>query len=390
MTEFAQYRDIQDCMAANLSAAHGDAEIVLETTARGMNQAYHIWIDEYAQYHKLFFAWFDDPTCRRSKPPKVTRTDSKGKKRRESYIPPEIEQVAEEYDLDQEQRNWAANTYLAKHPGDWDRFCQEYPPDPESAFITTGNRVFPFLHYKPEKILYGEQWLGPKEPSKFRTYILGVDSASGSADGDFSAAKLADVTNEEKIEEVWSFYERLEPKEYADQLLVIIEKFDPLVVIETNNYGLDVQARLREMGVTRFYTREINDKKGGTATKSIGWWTSASSRPMLISKLLEFFRGGKYVIRDPRLKHEIPSFIWGPGLKAIHEIGAHDDMILATGLVLMGLNQVYSLREEVQQRPPQGIREKLLWEAANGLWSSHQAGKSDGLGRSPMMTLFGR
>jgi hypothetical protein len=52
--------------------------------------------------------------------------------------------------------------------------------------------------------------------------------------------------------------------------------------------------------------------------------------------------------------------------------GQHDDMVMATGLALMGLDQVSDIEEEVQKSyKPQGIAEVLQWEMHTGrLWSS--------------------
>ena len=52
--------------------------------------------------------------------------------------------------------------------------------------------------------------------------------------------------------------------------------------------------------------------------------------------------------------------------------GQHDDMVMATGLALMGLDQVDDIEEEVQKSyKPQGVKEVLEWEMHTGrLWSS--------------------
>ena len=68
-------------------------------------------------------------------------------------------------------------------------------------------------------------------PQKYRTYVAGVDTASGSPAGDFSSMVIIDVTNREKAKVVATFYDRVPLKEFSNQVLKGLAQFNPLVVV---------------------------------------------------------------------------------------------------------------------------------------------------------------
>jgi hypothetical protein len=62
------------------------------------------------------------------------------------------------------------------------------------------------------------------------------------------------------------------------------------------------------------------------------------------------------------------NFIYKPSGKAEAEKGFQDDLIFATGLALMGIDQSFLVEEEIQMnRKPTNVRELIEWEATHGL-----------------------
>ena len=78
--------------------------------------------------------------------------------------------------------------------------------------------------------------------------------------------------------------------------------------------------------------------------------------------------------------NEMNTFVYNENGKPEADTGKHDDLVFATGLALMGLDQVDDYEEEVQkEKKPQGIRDVLQWECATGkLYNDHQENFFDG------------
>ena len=67
--------------------------------------------------------------------------------------------------------------------------------------------------------------------------------------------------------------------------------------------------------------------------------------------------------------------------------GKHDDLVIATGLALMGLDQVDDIVSEVtQQQRPANVAEMLQWEAATG--RSYKDAQPDEFAPSPFEQLY--
>lgn len=64
---------------------------------------------------------------------------------------------------------------------------------------------------------------------------------------------------------------------------------------------------------------------------------------------------------------EANSLIYNNRGKVEAAAGKHDDMIIATGLALMGLDQIHDIVQEVQKSAkPANISDMLQWEQATG------------------------
>ena len=101
--------------------------------------------------------------------------------------------------LSPEQINWFQYTLRTRCGNNIHTFKQEYPIKGEDAFIASGTFVFPQFSKQLLKPPTKFGWRFFSQPNKYKTYILGIDTASGSPDGDFSAAVLIDITNRDAI-----------------------------------------------------------------------------------------------------------------------------------------------------------------------------------------------
>ena len=91
----------------------------------------------------------------------------------------------------------------------------------------------------------------------------------------------------------------------------------------------------------------------------------------MLSRLYEYVTRGWLEVNCPRFQCEANRFQYGPRGKPEASPGQHDDMVMATGVALMGLDQMVDLEQEIlKQYKPRGIADMLEWEQATGKkWS---------------------
>lgn len=348
-SEFSRYENPDDTMAALFTSLGNDPEVVLETTANGMNFAYSMWNDDELEYHRVFYPWTEDPDCASKKEPRS--------------IPPEIEEMVEEFELTPQQANWFVDTYRLKCNSKLRILHQEYPIIAEQSFVSTGGRFFhaAFPGGDPEP-----GYIEHAKPQKWHTYVMGVDTASGAEKGDYSAFCVIDVTDPKKVSTVATFYERLMPRAFGKRVLAEAHKWKALVVPEANSYGLTIIEELRLRNYPYIY-HKLDQRDGeNTWTKKYGFWTDRSSRPLMLSKLYELLYDGQFDGRDRRFQSEANHFVYSRNGKPEAQSGHHDDMVIATALAVYGSSQAAMVREDRMNEKPENIRESLQFEHRTG------------------------
>jgi hypothetical protein len=354
-SEAAFWLNMNKTIQSLFQTASNNPTIIIETTPNGLNDFYLFWNDENA-YNKLFLTWLDHEEYKLKKFPK-----------RWKLTAPEKEYIAE-HPLSKQQINWFVYTLRTRCGNNIYTFKQEYAITAADAFIASGTFVFPNFAKNLLKPPTKFGWKLFLRPNRYKTYILGIDTASGSPNGDFSAAALIDITDRDDIKLVGTYYDRVTLKEYSKQLKLILEKYKPLVVCERNSYGQAIIEELKQAEYPYLYTETKFDKMSGCFTNKLGFYTSASTRPVLIAKLVETIMNNKIKIVDDRLQYEFMNFIYNDKGKAEAEKGFHDDLIFGLGLALMGIEQAFYYEEEIKQsHKPTNLTEVIQFECATGV-----------------------
>ena len=347
-SEFAFWNDPEKTIAGAFQVLGPDSEVVLETTANGVNGAHKIWYAENG-YQKLFMPW--------------TKDVNYVSKDRAKYVHPKLKEMATEHSLDNGRVWWAQETLETKCAGNWHTFLQEYPITAQMAFITSGERFFDHI-YPHVQITPGYKEFKP--PSKYRVYSLGADVASGSPSGDYSAFSVLDVTDKEKPTVCATFYQRMAPHQFAERVLQEAKKYKALVVVESNTYGLSILEYLVKKEYAFIFRRTAFDKIGNRWVDKLGFSTNVNTRPVMLSRLHEYVEMEKLDVIDPRMQFEMNTFIFNDNGKPEAQKNKHDDMIFAHALGLMGLDQIEYVRDEIVQEKPQTLREMLQFELNTG------------------------
>jgi hypothetical protein len=141
-------------------------------------------------------------------------------------------------------------------------------------------------------------------------------------------------------------------------------------VVENNSYGLSVLEHLEKAEYPHLYRKVKFDKITDKYLQTLGFHTTAQTRPFLLAKLQKFVNERKINIIDQRLQYEINTFVYSSEGKPEASGKKHDDIIFATALALQGLDQVSEeLAEEVSLQKPANIREVIeLENKLNTTW----------------------
>lgn len=311
--------------------------VFVESTANGVSGIfYDLWqgaVQGTNGFRAVFIPWFADPTYREPVPEVFERT-------------PEEEEIAAKYDLDDGQLMFRRRKIAQNGI---DLFRQEYPAEPDEAFLTTGRPVF-----NPEQLqgllgktrdieqrlaLEGEEWqhnprgelflYRPHDPGE--TYYIGADVAMGIRGGDWSVAQVFDA----KKRQVGIYRAQVHPDYFAEVLFHLGRYFnDARIIVENNGHGILTCARLgKDMAYPNFYTEVIEDKVTDKETINLGFRTTVKTKPMIIDKLRAAMREGEIELNDKLTIREMLTYIVTETGAMEAEQGCYDDTVMALALV---------------------------------------------------------
>lgn len=157
-----------------------------------------------------------------------------------------------------------------------------------------------------------------------RKYLLAVDTAGGSPDGDFAAMQMIDL---EKGWQCAELQQRFSPFDQATAAAKLAREYnDAIVVVERNNHGAAVLAHLdASVHYANIYAQD------GKA----GWLTTAANKPEMIGKLGALLVDTPEIFRSRRLLGECRSYLSLEGGRTGAASGAHDDCVMAMAIAQM-------------------------------------------------------
>jgi hypothetical protein len=262
-------------------------------------------------------------------------------------------------------RRWKIRTAFNGHV---DAFHQEYPTTPDEAFLTSGRPALtlstlvrmpvwqeplvgelqeveeypkPKLKFVPRD--FGALVIG-KKPDPARAYVIGADPSKGidvsddgrGTDPDWSVAGVLDL---ETGEQVAQLRERIRPVPFAEYIALLGKLYNwAFIVPEANDAGF-IDALLRtNYPLERIYTRRRDPTDRRSAQpQDIGFETTGTTRPWLISALDDAMRETAIIIRSPIAQQECRTFVIKPNGKMEHQTGCHDDCVMMLALACIGI-----------------------------------------------------
>mgnify|MGYP003128871007 FL=1 len=111
----------------------------------------------------------------------------------------------------------------------------------------------------------------------------------------------------------------------------------------------------------------------------------------MLARLQEYISREWLAVTEENLKHEMNTFVFNKNGKPEADTGKHDDMIMATALALMGMDQVEPDIEVKKQPKPNSLSEMLQFELQTGKLyrkSSHFFEEEEDESPSPSEVLY--
>ena len=246
---------------------------------------------------------------------------------------------------------------------DW-QMAQEYPSNPEEAFLRSGRPVFNLDLIRTwdahEPSLVGgvtedgftafpngslRIW---EEPEAKNSYVIGADVAEGLEHGDYSVAFVLNAKTRAMCA-VW--HGHIEADVFGAEVLNDLGHFynDALIGVERNNHGHATLAALRRKKYPRLYLQRQHQRvQSSKPTDLMGWHTTSATKALAITELEAEFRGG-LTIPDKATIQELKTFV-REGNGKMHG-SPHDDRVMALAITVQMLKFAH-LPEYNQQLKP--------------------------------------
>ena len=333
-----------------------DTMIIIESTANGYETFKDIWdkaVKGENDFVPVFVAWYE------MKDYKMPYTGFK--------LTPEEETLKERYNLSNEQLEWRRWCIRNNCNGDVDQFKQEYPSNPEEAFLSTGNCIFDkeqiierlsevskpmrrgYFTYDESKAILGKmeniRWVEDKNgfisifktPNVFTKYTIGGDTA-GDTLGDYFTGIVVNSTTQEQVA---TLYMQTDEDLYAKQMYCLgyyykymyrTGKIEPALMSIEVNFSTYPQKELERLGYDNFYIREVVDRYDKELEHRHGFRTTRQTKPIILSNLVQLVRENVEKINDERILREMLTFIRKDDGKQEAENGFHDDLVMGTAI----------------------------------------------------------
>ncbi len=372
-SEAAFYKDFAALFKSVLSAVPKDPDsmVLVESTANGVGDAFHkLWLDASdpksgSEWVALFFAWWEHPDYRM--PLQIPASDF------QNSLDKEEREMMPLYNLQLEQLAWRRWVIRNELGGSSASFRQEYPSNPEEAFIASGRLYFDLQSINRMPVqrdaMRGEIEINtvgvqkritfvPREdgaltifrrPSPGIEYMAGMDVAEGldanqgkgEPDSDFSTVG---VFERETGDQVAALRVRMQPAPFGEYVFYLMRWYNDCgLVPEANGPGLWAITEITKLGYPTnriYHRRRAEDQDPQVRADLIGWKTTAVSRPMMLSGLDSALRDMSIVLHDAIAVRELMTFVIKPNGKPEASSGNHDDTVIATALAVVGITQM--------------------------------------------------
>ena len=221
-----------------------------------------------------------------------------------------------------------------------------------------------------------------EQPNYSKDYIVCADVGRGDS-ADYSAFHVIEL---EILTQVAEYKGRINTKDFGNMLVSISTEYnDALLIVENNNIGwATIQQIIDRDYPNLFYTskdlqyvdvqHQITNKHYREEKKMVaGFSTTSKTRPLIISKLEEFFREESVVIRSNRLVDELLTFVYINN-RAQAMNGYNDDLVMSFAIGLWVRDTALRLRTQGVELTKKTLSKMMDNE---GLYTNDDVNKND-------------
>jgi hypothetical protein len=250
------------------------------------------------------------------------------------------------------------------------QLAQEYPDNPEDAFLKSGRPVFSlevlraiepvppikrgFLE-KYRSWSFVEQLDAPLRlwsfPEKDGRYVIGADPAQGMEHGDYSSAH---VINARTGEVCAHWHGRIDPDLFGSEVLLPLGHWycDALIGVESNNHGLTTLKALHRGRYHPLYMQRSPRYKRSVPTDILGWRTSSITKPIAMDELNKALRDGTIKLWDVDTIAELRTYVRDDSNKMSGS--PFDDRTVSLAIANQMLHHVWLKEYEPKREPGPG------------------------------------
>lgn len=390
LSEYAFYPDAGTLMTAAMASVPDDqgTMVFVESTANGMGGPfYSLWnqaVEGRGLWKAMFFAWWEHPEYSL---PVVDPYHF------ERSLDDDEWALRRQYGLGLDQLAWRRYAIRDKCEGHIERFHQEYPSNPEEAFVQSGRPRFHLVSLSRmpvdrepiigdlEAVDVGtrtQPQFVPKpgglirlfrRPVQGHVYAIGADTAEGidpsleslgSSDPDYSVGTVLDLDTREQCAVLRG---RLNPSYFAELLYWLGRwYFWAYMVPERQNQGIATIEHLIKLEypleLIHQRRRGAGDYKGSPLLQELGYSTDKVGKPQLVSLLDQAIRNHDVLILDAVTMQECQAFVYKPNGKVEAQEGCHDDCVIGLALAVVGL--VYAPRKRTLDQERALVEPKVI------------------------------
>ena len=335
--------------------------VIIESTANGFEHFKELWDDAVegnSDFIPVFFPWFKMPEYRMTYDGFDLTEEEK-----------ELKRI---YSLDNEQLSWRRWCIKNNCSNDIDMFKQEYPSNPEEAFLSTGKCLFnkeqvinriqklkdPLkkgyfkYNYNSQKITSikfveseSKSLIEIYEmPKSGYPYVLGGDPAGIGTD-----SFAGDVIDNTTGKQVATLEVELDETEFTRQMYCLGMFYNEALCCIETNYSTFPTKELFRLGYTKQYLRTIDDIIDVKIQDKLGFNTNRATRPVIISELVKFFSECIDLINCKKTLLQALTFIKREDGKQAADDGYHDDRIMSLAITHAAREQQSYTKEIVKE-----------------------------------------
>ncbi len=356
-SEYAWWIDPVKHATGMFQAVPYNGRIYIESTGNGRNNDfYYMWQNAVKMgYERLFYPWWagNEYEVEPHTSDGVYRPDLP---RHQEYLL----KLQAQFTLNDRKMQWYEDK-LKELREDLRMMQQEYPSEPEECFQASGGTIFQNVvrGYSPlwlAKSVIGYQVFKLEgHPTKSLHYCIGADPSGGTGNDDAAINIFCTQTGEQVLE---FHYNTVDPITFAKVLVELAKLYnEAYVTSEGNNHGAAVTPYVK----THYLPNNIYKSKVGTATTppKYGWYNTNFNKHQMIGLMQEWL--DQVTVYGEQTTQE---------LKAFEETeegqlgGKSDNLVIATGLAMMGLKRFNYLRDE-HNKPAPEVKPKRNYSATS-------------------------